>query len=293
MSEFKILKKAFSEARKVFRAAKEASEADPDNKELKQSLKVSRKVFREAKAAKLAAKEEVGEKRKPSDQDETPVKKMKVESAEGGEDAMEVEVEIPDALKPENFKTEQACDTICVTNVPKEIVSHEVREHFGDCGGVKDLHFPRNEAQQFIGHVFVRFFSKVGAGRAIEMSGEKGYEVFYANVGEDTLWIRNNKSGHICYSFQNTGTCTRGASCAFTHAGGKPTGQCFDFAKGECERGGRCKFSHGGDGRGRGRGGRGTPGECFSFKKGNCDRGDNCRFSHGGGGGGSRGRRRR
>ena len=73
----------------------------------------------------------------------------------------------------------------------------------------------------------------------------------------------------VCFSFQRTATCDRGAGCRFTHGEGGGGG-------GGGGGGWRGGGGFGGD-RGGGGGGRGV---CFAFQRGECNRGGACRFSH-------------
>lgn len=221
-SELAKLKKVFLEARTVYRAAKLALKKDPDNAQCQLNVATTKKVFLKAKKEKEAC----SAKRKEHSKVESPSKKIKSD---------------PEKYNPARFKTVKKGLIICVTNVKASITAENVRKYFGACGGVEKLDFPRNEdTDKFVGHVFVKFFSQIGAVRAVKMSGEQGYEIYFANRENEDTWQWQNIPKNICYRFVK-GYCSQGSRCSYVHT----RGDCFDFENGSCTRGDKCKFTHG------------------------------------------------
>lgn len=256
-SEFAKVKKVFIDARTDYRAAKLALKEDPSNAQCQLNVDTTKKVFLKAKNEKEA----FTNKRKEHSKVESPSKKIKSD---------------PEKYNPERFKTAKEGLIICVTNLKDSITAEKMKKYFGACGGVERLDFPRNEdTDKFVGHVFVKFFTQIGAERAVNMSGEEGYEIYFANREEDKSWQWTNVPKNICYRFVR-GFCSQGESCPYVHAGA----ECHDFENGSCSRGAKCKFSHGGSSAHikktkKTNGG----GKCYDFLKGTCNR-TTCKFSH-------------
>jgi len=255
MSNFDNLKDKVSVAKKEYQTAKLALKKNPDDTKLQKILQNKKKILQTAKKVKIA----YTTKRKGNNKGGSPAKKIKSD---------------PEKYNPARFKTNTKCDTVCVVNVDRQISGESVRKYFGACGGVEKLHFPRNEAtDKMCGHVFIKFFTQIGAVRAVKMSGKEGYEIYYSNNRDVKNWNWQNVPKNICYSFLK-GYCSHGERCTFIHS----RGECFDFTNGNCSRGSKCKFTHGDS---RTKKVQSTKPKCFDFKKkGKCERGPDCRFSH-------------
>jgi len=254
-SEFAKLKEVFFEARTVYRAAKLALKEDPENPKCKMDVKTTKKAWSKAKTEK----ENFSSKRKEHSEVESPSKKIKSD---------------PEKYNPARYKVTNKCETVCVTNLAAKITAENMKRFFGGCGGVEKLHFPRNEENdEFVGHCLVKFFSKIGAGRAVKLSGQQGYEIFFADGGDETKWNWQNYAKNICYRFLK-GYCSQGSRCPFTHS----RGDCFDFSNGHCARGDSCKFEHGGEKKQNKT--KSKSNQCLDFLRDNCSRGDSCKFDH-------------
>jgi len=258
-SEFAKLKKVFIEARTVFRAAKLALKEDPENAKCKMDVKTTKKAWATAKKAKENFKE--NSKRKRNQDGGSPSKKMKP-------DLRNLE-----KYKPETYKITTPSVTVCVSNVPETTTAENMKRYFGACGGVDRFHFPRNQVtDKFVQFLFVKFWTKIGAKRAVEMSGQKGYTIYYADGGEEGKWNWNNLPKSVCFKFLK-GRCMKGSNCQFVHN----RGECFDFANGNCAKANTCKFKHV-DIAVKDRFKKSNV--CNDFRKNRCDRGHYCKFKH-------------